>query len=133
MNRIIIALGSNHNQQENILKAQGLLRSMLDCEINFTESLQTEPVGIVSPLFLNCLGFARTSLLQAETVALLKRIECLCGNTSDSRKRNIIEMDIDLLLFGEVKLHADDWQRDYIKTLMRSSEVNVPKNCKTLL
>lgn len=127
MNRIIIALGSNHNQQENMLKAQGLLLSMVDCEMNFTESLQTEPVGIVSPSFLNCLGFARTSLLKAETVDLLKRIECLCGNTSDLRKCNIIEMDIDLLLFGEEKLHTDDWQRDYVKTLMQRHHVNLHK------
>ena len=37
---------------------------------------------------------------------------------------NRITLDIDILMYGETKLHIDDWNRDYIKTLMNDYDNN---------
>lgn len=126
MTDIIISLGSNHNQQKAITKAQAALRSAFDDEIRFSRRMWTEPIGMVSDRFLNCLGFAQTVLTRAETTALLKKIEADCGNTEELRKEGIIEMDIDLLLYGHSRMHIADWRRDYVKTLMHERQtINV--------
>lgn len=122
MTKIIVALGSNHNQEKNISKARSLLAEAFGDDISFTESMLTEPVGMVSDRFLNCLCFAETALTQDDVTSLLKQMETECGNTEELRKQNVIEMDIDLLKFGETRLKQDDWQHDYIKTLYASYE-----------
>lgn len=121
MAKIIVALGSNHNQEENIKKAMLRLSAAFDGQIRFTDSLWTKPIGMVSDMFLNCLGFAETDMTQNEVTALLKQTERLCGNTEALRRENIIEMDIDLLMFGDVKLKPSDWQREYVKALLNNA------------
>lgn len=120
MTDIIVALGCNRNSQLSMLKARLMLRGLLGDSLRFTESLWTEPEGMSSGRFLNCLAAAKTTLSQEELTASLKRIERACGNTAELRQRNIIVMDIDLLQYGQIKLHASDWQRGYIKTLIKS-------------
>ena len=34
------------------------------------------------------------------------------------RKNGVIVIDIDLLRFGDKKLHKDDWERPYIRQLL---------------
>lgn len=94
-----------------------MLRDVLGDSLRFTESLWTEPVGITSDNFLNCLGTVETTLSQDELTAMLKQTERSCGDTPELRRRNMIGMDIDLLLYGGVKLHPSDWQRGYVRTL----------------
>lgn len=118
MERIIVALGSNSKQVENIQKAQTGLRTALNGHIRFTESLWTEPVGIDSDRFLNCLGAAETDRSRTEVVDLLKKIEGVCGDKPELRRHNIITVDIDLLQYGDTKLKPSDWNRDYVKTLV---------------
>lgn len=117
MKEIIIALGSNHDQQLNIAAAQRKLKSVI-IGIRFSRALWTEPIGIDSDKFLNCLGFAQTTLHEGEIVSLLKSTEQACGNTTELRKSGRIVIDIDLLLYGEKQLRQSDWQREYIKTLL---------------
>jgi len=120
MNTIVFALGSNHNQKDNMLKAKRLLAQAFGDSLRLSEELWTEPIGIDSDLFLNCAGTASTALSKEDTVALMKSIERSCGNTRELRRRGIIEMDADLLQFGGERLHPGDWQRGYIKTLLNS-------------
>ncbi len=60
----------------------------------------------------------------------LKRIEQLAGNTLDKRNMGVVEADIDLLMYDDVKLHEKDWQRSYIKELVE--ELRVKKLKKEL-
>ena len=59
-----------------------------------------------------------TNLAMSEVEEQLKRIEQLAGNTLDKRNMGVVEADIDLLMYDDVKLHEKDWQRSYIKELV---------------
>lgn len=118
MYNVIIALGSNHNQQENMAKAKSLLTEVFGSTLRFSLDQWTQPIDITSDKFLNCVGVAKTACSEAEMVSKLKQIESLCGNTKQLRMSNIIEMDIDLLQLGNTKYHPQDWQREYIKDLL---------------
>ncbi len=52
--KTVIALGSNCNQEENISKAQTLLKQRFK-NVKFSDTQWTEPIGITSDKFLNCI------------------------------------------------------------------------------
>lgn len=120
MKDIIIALGSNHNQTENIGRAERKLSDAFNGSVKFSKRLWTEPIGIESDKFLNSLASACTDMTESEATATLKRIERECGNTAELRRRGIIELDLDLLKYGDVKRHEADWRRSYIIELIRT-------------
>lgn len=114
---LIIALGTNVNQEHNMKQAIGLLTNTWS-NIRFTSQRWTRPIGISSDSFLNCLGFIEINEKVDEVNKILKTIEQKCGNTFTERSLNRIQMDIDILKYGNQRLHIDDWQRKYIQHLM---------------
>lgn len=115
---IVIALGSNDRQEINMLTAKQLLRQLFS-DIEFTKSVWTKPIGIESDRFLNCLAIAHTKHREPQMKSALKRIQLRCGDTRSLRTINIVRMDIDILLFDHQRLHEKDWERPYIKNLMK--------------
>ncbi|MGI6224272.1 MAG: 2-amino-4-hydroxy-6-hydroxymethyldihydropteridine diphosphokinase [Prevotella sp.] len=124
MRRIIIAMGSNHQQQTHLDMARKLLRDAFP-DVSFTEAIWTEPIGIISDRYLNGLAVAATMLNEEETTAKLKEIERLCGDTHLLRQRNIVNMDLDLLSFGAKRRHEGDWDRPYIKRLLQCLDTSL--------
>ena len=118
---IVISLGSNDRQETNMIIAKQLLEQLFG-DIQFTKSVWTNPIGIESDRFLNCLAIAHTKHREPQIKSALKRIEIRCGDTRAFRSINIVRMDIDILLFDGQRLHTEDWQRPYIKNLMK--EIN---------
>ncbi|MST83737.1 2-amino-4-hydroxy-6-hydroxymethyldihydropteridine diphosphokinase [Hallella mizrahii] len=114
---VILCLGSNADQEANIQQAQQLLRNEY-ASIDFTPSIWTEPVGVVSPPYLNCLATMSIkdsfSCLHDKT----KAIERLMHSSREERKDNIVRIDIDILSFDHKHYHEDDWNRDYVKQLI---------------
>lgn len=43
----------------------------------------------------------------------------MCGDTKEARNHNIVNIDIDILQYGDTRLHVDDWNRPYIATLLK--------------
>ena len=115
---VILCLGSNADQEANIQQAQQLLRNEY-ASIDFTPSIWTEPVGVVSPPYLNCLATMSIkdslSCLHDKT----KAIERLMHSSREERKDNIVRIDIDILSFDHKHYHEDDWSRDYVKRLIQ--------------
>jgi len=115
---VILCLGSNADQEANIQQAQQLLRNEY-ASIDFTPSIWTEPVGVVSPPYLNCLATMSIkdslSCLHDKT----KAIERLMHSSRKERKDNIVRIDIDILSFDHKHYHEDDWSRDYVKRLIQ--------------
>lgn len=115
---VILCLGSNADQEANIQQAQQLLRNEY-ASIDFTPSIWTEPVGVVSPPYLNCLATMSIkdslSCLHNKT----KAIERLMHSSREERKDNIVRIDIDILSFDHKHYHEDDWSRDYVKRLIQ--------------
>ncbi len=116
--KLLIALGTNVNQKQNIQKAMNLLRKTWH-DILFTKSKWTNPIGMDTDLFYNCLAYAKVDEDLSQVQQILKNIEKACGNTETNRALQKIQMDIDILMFGTRKLHEQDWQRSYIQELIQ--------------
>ena len=98
--KTIIALGSNSNQEENISKAQILLRQRFK-GIKFSDAQWTEPIGIKSDKFLNCLGTFETDISLTQVKQCLKEIEQTMGDSHESHQKGNVLIDIDLAQYGE--------------------------------
>lgn len=116
--KLLIALGTNVNQKQNIQKAMELLRKTWH-DILFTNLKWTKPIGMDSDLFYNCLAYTKVDEDLTQVQQILKNIEKACGNTEADRVLQKIQMDIDILMFGTHKLHEQDWQRSYIQELIQ--------------
>lgn len=116
--KLLIALGTNVNQKQNIQKAMDLLRKTWH-DILFTNLKWTKPIGMDTDLFYNCLAYAKVDEDLPHVQQILKNIENACGNTEADRVLQKIQMDIDILMFGTHKLHEQDWQRRYIQELIQ--------------
>lgn len=116
--KLLIALGTNVNQKQNIQKAMDLLLKTWH-DILFTKSKWTKPIGMDTDLFYNCLAYTKVDEDLSQVQQILKNIEKACGNTEIDRAHQKIQMDIDILMFGTHKLHEQDWQRSYIQELIQ--------------
>ena len=119
--RILIALGSNHEQEKTVAFAMERLHSFFP-GISFSRMLWTEPIGIASDRFVNALALADTDKEQEEVERILKQVEKECGRSREEKMRNIIRLDLDLLQWGTVRLREQDWERDYIRLLLQEMQ-----------
>lgn len=120
--RVILALGTNVNQERNMKQVMRLLADTWP-DMKFTTPKWTQPIGMASDLFYNCLAYTKVEETLEDLTEKVKNMERICGDTRAERSLNRIQMDIDILLYGDNKLHIDDWQRDYIQELMKEIEV----------
>ena len=98
--KTIIALGSNSNQEENIFNAQTLLKQRFK-GVKFSDAQWTEPIGIKSDKFLNCLGTFETDISLTQVKQCLKEIEQTMGDSHESHQKGNVLIDIDLAQYGE--------------------------------
>lgn len=106
--KTIIALGSNSNQEENISKAQILLKQRFK-GIKFSDAQWTEPIGIKSDKFLNCLGTFETDISLTQVKQCLKEIEQTMGDSHESHQKGNVLIDIDLAQYGEEVVKEIIW------------------------
>lgn len=116
--KVILSLGANENQESNMQLAQYKLERLLSNQVIFSETMWTTPIGIDSDRFLNCLAVAHTHHSFTQLHRALKQIERSLGSQRAERKRGVVKMDIDILLFGDQRYHTSDWKRDYIRRLL---------------
>lgn len=118
MHDILIAIGTNVIA-DRIRFVEVYLEQCFE-NVRFTNIIPTEPIGerFKGKQFFNAVMAGKTNLAKSEVEELLKSIEQLAGNTQDKRNMGVVEADIDLLMYDDVKLHEKDWQRSYIKELV---------------
>ena len=118
MHDILIALGTNVIA-DRIRFVEVYLEQCFE-NVRFTQIIPTEPIGerFKGKQFFNAVMAGNTNMAMSEVEEQLKRIEQLAGNTLDKRNMGVVEADIDLLMYDDVKLHEKDWQRSYIKELV---------------
>ncbi|WP_308230033.1 2-amino-4-hydroxy-6-hydroxymethyldihydropteridine diphosphokinase [uncultured Prevotella sp.] len=118
MHDILIALGTNV-VADRIRFVEVHLEQCFE-NVRFTHIIPTEPIGerFKGKQFFNAVMAGNTNMAMSEVEEQLKRIEQLAGNTQDKRNMGVVEADIDLLMYDDVKLHEKDWQRSYIKELV---------------
>lgn len=116
-NKIVIALGSNVNQQSNIDLAIAMLGQALPGLV-MTRRMWTDPIGMDSDRFLNVLGMAYTELSHDQVERTLKSIESQCGRCRRVGQLDVVQIDIDLLLYAGRRYHENDWARPYVRELV---------------
>lgn len=118
MHDILIAIGTNV-VADRIRSVEVHLEQCIE-NVRFTQIIPTEPIGerFKGKQFFNAVMAGNTNMAKCEVEEQLKRIEQLAGNTQDKRNMGVVEADIDLLMYDDVKLHEKDWQRSYIKELV---------------
>lgn len=116
---LVIALGSNFDQERNVSFAMEELRKFFP-DMVFSKMLWTEPIGIVSDRFVNALGKASTSMSQQQVTCVLKDIERKCGRCQEDKARNVVKLDLDLMQYGGERLKEADWDRGYVQQLLDS-------------
>lgn len=117
--KLILAIGTNTNRHANIDKAKARLLELFPGRAVFTQAIETEPVGMGGEKFINLLSTVHTELPLDEVRRLLKATERLCGDTREKRRHNIVEMDIDILEYDGRRAHEADYDRAYIRRLLR--------------
>ena len=114
-NHAIIALGSNTDSEQNIAKAQELLKRAFN-NIRFSNPVYTEPINIPNPnLFLNMVATLDSSLNEEEIQSILKKIEKEMGRIPAKNIKHQIIIDLDLIKWGDKILKTDDFSRKYIQ------------------
>ena|SRR5574344_143987 len=116
--KVILALGSNINQEANMRQAENLLCQLFGKNIIFTDTIWTLPIGIKSDKFLNCLAVFHVSQEMKSLDDALKKIECQLGSDKLQKQIGIVPIDIDILKFGDIVCHMEDWKRSYIRQLL---------------
>ncbi len=119
--RVIIGMGSNWRRKASMAEAKRLMRQWFR-DVKFSHEAYTDPIGIKSGQFLNCLALIHWRDGVANLGRELKDIEILCGNNDALRSENIVVMDLDILLYGTEKMHAADWERPYVEEMMKDLE-----------
>ncbi len=114
--KIVLSLGSNCEQERNVAYAMGRLRELFP-GMSFSRTIRTKPIGIESDMFANALGMGICHEPLPQVVEELKAIERECGRREEEKARNIVRLDLDLLLYGSQRCHEKDWERPYIKQL----------------
>ena len=99
--KTIITLGSNCQQEQNIHKAQIRLRLTFP-GINFTKEEWTEPIGIVSDRFLNCIGSFETSYPLEYIQTCLKEIEIELGDSHENYYQQRTFVGAKVIFFGYI-------------------------------
>lgn len=69
-----------------------------------------------SPDYLNMVVRVQTSLDAEQVITLGKAFEEKCGRSAESKKKGIVEMDVDLVQYGKIILRPEEFTRTYFLT-----------------
>ena len=117
---VIISLGSNENQEENLTKAREQLTQLMT-EVHFTSAIWTEPINSSrKEPYLNQLCKGTTAFSEGLLCEVLKETEKRIGRIKNEDGSVVI--DLDLLEYDGQRHHLRDWSRDYVKRLIGEIE-----------
>ena len=115
MHNVILALGSNiTDRQLKLQKALTLCKAYVSI-VQTTPVIETAAIGVTAPPYANQMARATTTLTLDELTDNLKAIEQQLGR---KRGGNLVAIDIDIMQYDNQRLHHNDWDRQYIKTLI---------------
>lgn len=110
---------------DSLRKAKQLIGNRFR-DAEFSTFISTVPIGMASCNFTNAIAACLTDMATAdEVIGVAKAIEKECGNTTALREKGIVALDIDLLSFDGVRYHALDWERQYIKDLIKEMGLEI--------
>ena len=118
MHQVLLSIASNRFQKTYLLKARQHLEEIFS-DMNYTVELWTEPSGSCRrDPYLNQLAFGVTTIDEQQLNQQLKQIELAFGRDNASRQLGIVPIDLDILMFDNLRRHEADWERHYVKELI---------------
>ena len=117
MTKVLISIGSNTDRKSQMILARRFLLLRFP-GAKFTRSLSS-PACPGDGIYSNMLAEIDTDLDMEELVKELKLMEIQMGDHAELRREGKVMMDIDILRYGTEKHHLADWERPYIKRLLR--------------
>lgn len=105
---IVLSLGANINQERNISEAKNRLK-LLFPHIAFTNEQWTEPVGVVSDKYLNCLATMNEAISLEQLTHQLKSIEHEMGDSHQNHQQGRVIIDIDIIRYGKQQIKRIVW------------------------
>jgi len=112
MAHVIIALGSNSRQSAHIAWASQRLYMLLD-GLWLSPALWSPDIRQTGAMYLNRLATGSTMLSADELTCVLKGIETATGRNSQQ-----VTIDLDVMLYDNLRYHERDWSRPYIQRLL---------------
>lgn len=117
LHQIIISLASNKDQEAHMAAAREQLVQLLT-EAHFTSAIWTEPINSIrKEPYLNQLCQGTTALGEGLLCEVLKEMEKRLGRTHN--EDGIVTIDLDLLQYDGQRHHLRDWDRNYVKDLLK--------------
>ncbi len=115
MKGIYLSLGSNHgdrhrNVEEGLIWLQDILLESRSSSIYVTKAVQG-----YGPAYYNAVVFGQTPMEYDEFNRLLKEYEINCGRSPESRKRNEVIIDIDIVVWDGKIVRPTDFSRDFFQ------------------
>lgn len=114
----MLALGSNTDATKNIEKAKAMINKEWP-EMMWSQSLTTKPIGIISDNFINALACGFTTDSYEKVINVTKNIEIKLHYNKEERQQGIIKIDVDVLQYSNKKCKKNDWNREYMKALIK--------------
>ncbi len=111
--RVIIALGSNHQQAVHIQWASECLLHLLD-DCRLSHRLWSADIKGTGKWYMNRLVMGMTDLSADDLQVLLKETEAMTGRT-----KTMVTIDLDLMQYDDCRYHEKDWQRPYIQDIIQ--------------
>ena len=120
---LIISIGTNVDQSINMFMGKQRLEELFH-NIQYSSEIWSDPIDLPeSDRFLNCLAKVRTVHGFKQVHQALKQIVRRCGVSQAMKHAGTVKLDLDILKYGDERMHEADWERPHIKLLM--NELNV--------
>lgn len=121
--RVWISIGSNAPDADSRIRAAvAELGNLLSC-MEVSDTYVTPAIGKPAPDYTNCVAAGTTDISASDMIPLLKEIELRggrgsCGSASmngvdSSSSPRIVEIDLDLVVYGDKVLRPSDFNRQY--------------------
>ena len=120
MKRVLIEIGTNINQRDNARLVREDLYAKFGENIHFTPSLKTKPVDGGDGYYINFLAEIHTDIPYDELRAWFKELEQECGRNKEDTRDGWVPLDIDILEYDGKRFCAKDWDRNYVKELLKT-------------
>lgn len=116
---IILSLGSNCNNGEELIKRASDVLKAWFYECKFSKTLKNPDVNnsINAEDYYNMLAEVKTSFPYNTVITMMKTLEKYIGNEKALRNEGIVVMDIDVVEFDREIIKLHDYERDYYKSL----------------
>lgn len=119
----VIGIGSNQNRTKNMQLARRSLSSLFP-DIRFSQEEETAPLFFtrIAP-FSNQLACFISARPLDEIVSLLKEIEKAAGRLPEDKQKEIVKLDIDVLMCDGHVCRREDWERAYVQRGLQELDI----------